>query len=101
MRKIAFWHINEEISITKERKLIFVSLFPFHLYTARPGFEKPESCSPTTKSHLDPVPTTEKGLLPSDFVLEDPDSHFIYVCKKRDETELNNMPTYPLTNDVI
>ncbi|KAG2671688.1 hypothetical protein I3760_13G008400 [Carya illinoinensis] len=67
----------------------------------RPGFEKPESCCSTTKSYLEPVPTTEKGLLPLDFVLEDPDSHFIYVCKKMDETALSKMPTYPLTNDVI
>ncbi|KAF5445920.1 hypothetical protein F2P56_031595 [Juglans regia] len=67
----------------------------------RPGFKKLESCSSTTKSYLEPVPTTEKGLLPSDFVLEDPDSHFIYVCKKMDETELSKMPSYPLTNDVI
>ncbi|KAG6630308.1 EEF1A lysine methyltransferase 4-like isoform X4 [Carya illinoinensis] len=67
----------------------------------RPGFEKPEKSCSTTKSYLEPVPTTEKGLLPLDFVLEDPDSHFIYVCKKMDETELSKMPTYPLTNDVI
>ncbi|KAG7948370.1 hypothetical protein I3843_13G007100 [Carya illinoinensis] len=67
----------------------------------RPGFEKPEKSCSTTKSYLEPVPTTEKGLLPLDFVLEDPDSHFIYVCKKMDGTELSKMPTYPLTNDVI
>ncbi|KAG2668756.1 hypothetical protein I3843_14G005900 [Carya illinoinensis] len=67
----------------------------------RPGFERPGSCSLTTKSYLEPVPTTEKGLLPADFVLEDPDSHFIYVCKKMDETELSNMPIFPLTNNVF
>ncbi|XP_062175080.1 uncharacterized protein LOC133880195 isoform X4 [Alnus glutinosa] len=66
----------------------------------RPGFEKPESCSSSTKSCLEPIPTTENGLLPPGFVLEDPDSHFIYVCRKMDETELSNMPTYPFTNDV-
>ncbi|KAE8038298.1 hypothetical protein FH972_010823 [Carpinus fangiana] len=66
----------------------------------RPGFEKPENCSSSTKSCLEPVPTTESGLLPPGFVLEDPDSHFIYVCKKMDETELSSMSIYPFTNDV-
>lgn len=66
----------------------------------RPGFEKRESCSSSTKSFLEPIPITENGLLPPDFVLEDPDSHFIYVCRKMDETELRNMPIYPFTNDV-
>lgn len=33
---------------------------------------------------MDPVPFTEKGHLPPDFVLEDPDSHYIYICKKMD-----------------
>ncbi|KAF5469768.1 hypothetical protein F2P56_010331 [Juglans regia] len=67
----------------------------------RPGFVRPGSFSLTTKSYLEPVPTTEEGLLPVDFVLEDPDSHFIYVCKKMDETELSSMPIFPLTNDVF
>ena len=53
--------------------------------------------SSSTKSHLEPVPITEKGLLHADFVLEDPDSHFIYVCKKMEDTELSKIPTYPLT----
>ncbi|KAL3814783.1 hypothetical protein ACJIZ3_016051 [Penstemon smallii] len=49
----------------------------------RPGFQRP-SGSTTLKSYLEPVPTTEKGLLPADYVMEDPDSHYIYVCKKND-----------------
>ncbi|XP_040995109.1 EEF1A lysine methyltransferase 4-like [Juglans microcarpa x Juglans regia] len=67
----------------------------------RPGFVRPGSFSLTTKSYSEPVPTTEEGLLPADFVLEDPDSHFIYVCKKMDETEPSNMPIFPLTNNVF
>ncbi|XP_015580121.1 EEF1A lysine methyltransferase 4 isoform X2 [Ricinus communis] len=64
----------------------------------RPGFEKPAGSSPL-RSFMEPVPITEKGLLPADFVLEDPDSHFIYVCKKMDETtELRN---YPLMGNVL
>ncbi|KAL6981070.1 hypothetical protein U1Q18_022701 [Sarracenia purpurea var. burkii] len=51
----------------------------------RPGFQKPAG-STSTKSYLEPVPTTEKGLLPAGFVMEDPDSHYIYVCRKMDET---------------
>ncbi|VFQ61452.1 unnamed protein product [Cuscuta campestris] len=50
----------------------------------RPGFQhKPDSTS-CLRSHLEPVPLTETGLLPSDYVMEDPDSHFIYACKKMD-----------------
>ncbi|GLT39685.1 hypothetical protein SLA2020_138630 [Shorea laevis] len=53
----------------------------------RPDFNSPAGCS-SMKSYLEPVPTTEKGLLPPDFVLEDPDCHFIYVCKKMDESKI-------------
>ncbi|XP_017624464.1 uncharacterized protein LOC108468117 [Gossypium arboreum] len=67
----------------------------------RPDFKRPGGCS-STKSYLEPIPITEKGLLPADFVLEDPDSHFIYVCKKMDDTELRNIiPTYPLTSEIL
>ncbi|KAG8486419.1 hypothetical protein CXB51_019879 [Gossypium anomalum] len=66
----------------------------------RPDFKRPGGCS-STKSYLEPIPITEKGLLPVDFVLEDPDSHFIYVCKKMDDTELRNIPTYPLTSEIL
>lgn len=67
-------------------------------YAARPGFEKPAASS--TKSYLEPVHVNEKGLLPADFVMEDPDSHFIYVCEKKtdDVTELSNSTT---TADVL
>ncbi|KHG02599.1 Methyltransferase-like protein 13 [Gossypium arboreum] len=67
----------------------------------RPDFKRPGGCS-STKSYLEPIPITEKGLLPADFVLEDPDSHFIYVCKKMDDTELRNIiPAYPLTSEIL
>ncbi|KAI7746767.1 hypothetical protein M8C21_025277 [Ambrosia artemisiifolia] len=52
---------------------------------ARPGFQKPPGSTSSPKSHLSPVPTTEKGMLPADYVLEDPDSHYIYVCTKMSE----------------
>lgn len=65
----------------------------------RPGFQKLANNSSTSRSYLEPVPLTEKGLLPPDFVVEDPDSHFIYVCKKMDETELSSITTYPLDVD--
>lgn len=52
----------------------------------RPGFQhKPDSTS-CLRSQLEPVPLSETGLLPSDYVMEDPDSHFIYVCKKTGAT---------------
>ncbi|KAJ8421343.1 hypothetical protein Cgig2_018511 [Carnegiea gigantea] len=56
----------------------------------RPGFEG--SASSSMKSYLEPIPMTEKGLLPADFVLEDPDCHFIYVCKKMDDV-LTSIPS--------
>lgn len=68
----------------------------------RPGFQKPAGSTSLAKSYLEPVPTTEKGLLLPGFVLEDPDSHYIYICEKMDETaELGNIPAYPLTSDVL
>lgn len=57
----------------------------------RPDFKSPAGSS--TKSHLEPAPITEQGLLPTDFVLEDPDCHFIYVCKKMNDSEISNFPT--------
>ncbi|MFS7905806.1 putative endothelin-converting enzyme 1 [Helianthus anomalus] len=52
----------------------------------RPGFQKPPGSTSSPKSHLSPVPTTDKGMLPADYVLEDPDSHYIYVCTKMGES---------------
>ncbi|XP_072985710.1 uncharacterized protein [Typha latifolia] len=49
----------------------------------RPGFQSRAGCS-SPKSIMEPVPLTEKGLLPANFVLEDPDSHYIYICQKMD-----------------
>ncbi|XP_057513297.1 uncharacterized protein LOC130795286 [Actinidia eriantha] len=67
----------------------------------RPGFQRPDG-STSTKSHLEPVPTSEKGLLPAGFVLEDPDSHYIYICRKMDvTTDLSHVPSYPLSADVL
>ncbi|KAK4379739.1 hypothetical protein RND71_001601 [Anisodus tanguticus] len=47
--------------------------------SARPGFQKPGDPPSNVKSCLEPIPLTEKGLLPADYVMEDPDSHFIYI----------------------
>ncbi|KAG5222700.1 methyltransferase protein [Salix suchowensis] len=66
----------------------------------RPGFKKPAGSS--SISHLEPVPITETGSLPADFVLDDPDSHFIYVCKKTGETTgPGNISSYPLIADAV
>lgn len=51
----------------------------------RPGYQSREGCS-LPNSLMEPVPLTEKGLLPPGFVLEDPDSHYIYICKKIGES---------------
>ncbi|KAJ3683835.1 hypothetical protein LUZ60_014062 [Juncus effusus] len=47
----------------------------------RPGFQLKPSTS-SRKSFTEPVPLTEAGQLPADFSPEDPDSHYIYICKK-------------------
>ncbi|KAK1426627.1 hypothetical protein QVD17_15304 [Tagetes erecta] len=51
----------------------------------RPGFQKPLGSTSSPKSYLSPVPVTENGMLPADYVVEDPDSHFIYICTKMSE----------------
>ncbi|XP_060217411.1 uncharacterized protein LOC132644814 isoform X2 [Lycium barbarum] len=67
----------------------------------RPGFQKPGDPPSNVKSCLEPIPLTEKGLLPADYVMEDPDSHFIYICKKMDESvELSNKSVDLLTGDL-
>uniref|UniRef100_A0A0D3DUQ8 Methyltransferase type 11 domain-containing protein n=1 Tax=Brassica oleracea var. oleracea TaxID=109376 RepID=A0A0D3DUQ8_BRAOL len=50
----------------------------------RPGFKKPgNSSSSSAKPCLEAIPLTSEGMLPPDYVLEDPDSHFIYICNKK------------------
>ncbi|XP_068660781.1 uncharacterized protein [Aristolochia californica] len=49
---------------------------------SRPGFQKPGQSSSHARSYTEPVPLTEDGTLPASFVLEDPDSHYIYICRK-------------------
>ncbi|KAI9168876.1 hypothetical protein LWI28_003230 [Acer negundo] len=89
--KVRMVHLNRPVYCWKTELYII----------PRPGFEKPGSCSSSMKSYLEPIPITEDGLLPADFVLEDPDSHFIYVCKKTNHSDLSNLPTYPLSADVL
>lgn len=50
---------------------------------------------------MEAIPVTSEGMLPHDYVLEDPDSHFIYICKKRGEEEEAQLPSYPLMEDVL
>ncbi|KAL0923062.1 hypothetical protein M5K25_007107 [Dendrobium thyrsiflorum] len=48
---------------------------------ARPDFKSAVGSS-SLRSVMEPVPLTENGLLPPEYVLEDPESHYIYFCKK-------------------
>ncbi|XP_050943938.1 uncharacterized protein LOC103499963 isoform X2 [Cucumis melo] len=65
-------------------------------------YQRPEECSTPEKSYLEPVPLTENGLLSPNFVMEDPDSHFIYVCQKLDDSDPNNIvPPYLLSTDAL
>lgn len=62
---------------------------------ARPGFQRPPGSTSSPKSYLSPVPTNDKGLLPADYVLEDPDSHFIYICTKTgQDPDLSDSPAF-------
>ncbi|CAD6216843.1 unnamed protein product [Miscanthus lutarioriparius] len=54
----------------------------------RPGFTEE-----IRRRVLDPVPLTERGRLPDGFVPEDPDSHYVYVCKKMQGLTGTSSPT--------
>ncbi|XP_010523660.1 PREDICTED: methyltransferase-like protein 13 isoform X1 [Tarenaya hassleriana] len=58
----------------------------------RPGFQRPAGSGCSGKSYMEPIPVTSEGLLPQEYVLEDPDSHFIYVCKKTKEMDAAHVP---------
>ncbi|XP_047334304.1 EEF1A lysine methyltransferase 4 [Impatiens glandulifera] len=70
---------------------------------SRPGFQRAaSSTSPSPKAQLQPVPMTEKGLLHPSYVLEDPDSHFVYICRKMDHTtNIHHIPSYALDSDLL
>ncbi|XP_006658911.2 EEF1A lysine methyltransferase 4-like [Oryza brachyantha] len=59
----------------------------------RPGFK-----GKTKRSVLDPVPMTQSGRLPDGFAPEDPDSHYIYVCKKLQGSTGTSSPTIQHVN---
>lgn len=59
----------------------------------RPGFGRSSVSSPN--SCLEPIPLSENGEFPPDFVLEDPDCHFIYICKKMDELPTSCITSQP------
>lgn len=71
-------------------------------FAAKPGFQKSGNPPSNVKPCLEPIPLSEKGLLPEDYIMEDPDSHFIYVCTKVDESvELSNKSAEPLAEDLL
>ena len=43
------------------------------------------SSSLTEELNMEPVPLTENGQLPAGFVLEDLESHYIYICEMMSE----------------
>jgi hypothetical protein len=66
----------------------------FLLLTATAGYQLRMSKG---AQHLimEEVTLTEGGQLPPDYVLKDPDSHFIYVCEKLEEKGTNCRDTDP------
>lgn len=82
--------------------LVYLFLPSYSHFAARPGFHKPGDPPSNVKPRLEPIPLTEKGLLPANYTMEDPDSHFIYVCRKVDESvELSNKSRDPLTANLL
>lgn len=79
---------------------LFAQVIIVLILAARPGFDKKAGTS-SPKSFLEPIPLTETGLLPPDYVLADPESHFIYVCRKSDDLEPSEAPSYPLTANFL
>ncbi|KAG2260823.1 hypothetical protein Bca52824_080117 [Brassica carinata] len=51
----------------------------------KPGFKKPGNSSSSAEPCLEAIPLSSEGMLPLDYVLEDPESHFIYICNKKVE----------------
>ncbi|KAL5708288.1 hypothetical protein ACHQM5_019098 [Ranunculus cassubicifolius] len=72
--KVRFPHLNREVYNWK----VALYIIP------RPNFDKGADSSSTLKSFMDPVPLTAEGHLPAEYTLEDPESHYVYVCKKTD-----------------
>ncbi|KAL2897573.1 EEF1A lysine methyltransferase 4 [Bienertia sinuspersici] len=66
---------------------------------SKPGFEG-KSAVASLKTCLEPIPLSENGMLPPDVVLEDPDCHFIYVCRKTNG-EPTSIAAHPLTGDML
>lgn len=88
------------IKYASNQNLLEIEILRSGNFAAKPGFQRPAGATP--RSHLEPVPLTEKGLLPEDYVLEDPDSHFIYVCKKLDvTTDLSHKSANSLADDTM
>ncbi|XP_010694725.2 uncharacterized protein LOC104907486 [Beta vulgaris subsp. vulgaris] len=65
---------------------------------SRPGFDGPAVVS--IKSCLEPIPLSEDGQLPPDYVLADPDCHFIYICTKMNEGT-TIITSHPSTGDML
>lgn len=51
-------------------------------FAARFVFQKLVGSISSANSFLEPVAIIEKGLLPAEYIMEDPDSHFIYILYK-------------------
>lgn len=66
----------------------------FFLFTATPEYELKMSKG-ATQPTMEEVALTEDGQLPPDYVLKDPESHFIYVCHKLAANGANCRDTDP------
>jgi hypothetical protein len=61
-------------------KTVTSDLF-FYLLTATPGYQSKMS-NGALQPTMEQVALTKDGQLPPEYVLKDPESHFIYVCQK-------------------
>lgn len=57
----------------------------------RPDFKSCDAGSTSARSVMEPIALTEKSQIPPEYVLEDPDSHYIYICKKMEVSTVSNL----------
>ncbi|GJM88477.1 hypothetical protein PR202_ga04546 [Eleusine coracana subsp. coracana] len=81
--------LDAMMNLKNIRKLEELTSDLFFLFTATPECQsKMSECDP--QPIMEEVTLTEDGQLPPDYVLKDPESHFIYICHKSNPADRVN-----------